>query len=86
LRQKIGLLLKQWQAVRRENERLQKENALLREQERAYQETIAHLDHQVEAFQATDPGPLDEVDKKALERKISGYIKEIDRCIALLTE
>jgi FtsZ-binding cell division protein ZapB len=86
LRQKIGLLLRQWQSLRKENERLQKENALLRQQESAYQETIARLDHQVEALKVAGPDALSDTDKKGLEKKINGYIREIDRCIALLTE
>lgn len=86
LRQKIGVLLRQWQTLRKENERLQKENAGLRQQEIAYQETIARLDHQVEALRVSDPDTMSEADKKGLEKKINGYIREIDRCIALLTE
>lgn len=86
LRQKIGVLLKQWQLLRKENDRLQRENAQLRGQEAAYQETIARLDHQVEAMKVGDPDSLSESDKKGLEKKINGYIREIDRCIALLTE
>ncbi|TDX00217.1 hypothetical protein [Dinghuibacter silviterrae] len=86
LRQKIGLLLRQWQTLRKDNERLQKENTLLRQQELAYQETIARLDHQVEALKVSGTDVLSETDKKGLEKKINGYIREIDRCIALLTE
>jgi FtsZ-binding cell division protein ZapB len=87
LRQKIGVLLRQWQTLRKENERLQRENATLRQQETAYQETIARLDHQVEALQVTGPdASLSVEDKKGLEKTINGYIREIDRCIALLTE
>jgi hypothetical protein len=31
-------------------------------------------------------GGLGAEDKKAMEKQINGYIREIDRCIALLTE
>jgi hypothetical protein len=86
LRQKIGVLLKLWQTLRKENERLQKENALLHQQEDAYQETIARLDQQVEALRLTGTTALSETERKSMEKTIAGYVREIDRCIALLTE
>jgi FtsZ-binding cell division protein ZapB len=86
LRQKIGVLLKLWQTLRKENERLQKENALLRQQEDAYQDTIARLDQQVEALRLTGTTALSEPERKSMEKTITGYVREIDRCIALLTE
>jgi len=39
----------------------------------------------VEVLKVTS-GSLGEEDKKAMEKQINGYIREIDRCIALLTE
>jgi hypothetical protein len=34
----------------------------------------------------TSSGKMDEPDKKAFEKKINQYIKEIDKCIGLLSE
>jgi predicted nucleic acid-binding Zn-ribbon protein len=86
IQQKLHLLLRQWTALRREFDKLQKENALLREQETAHRETITQLNRQVEVLQVTATTTLSETDKKAMEKKINSYIREIDRCIALLTE
>jgi uncharacterized coiled-coil DUF342 family protein len=85
IQQKLQLLLRQWHAMKKENERLQKETAQLRQHESVYRETIAQLSRQVEVLQVTSGG-LGEEDKKAMEKQINGYIREIDRCIALLTE
>lgn len=85
IQQKLQLLLRQWQTLRKENERLQKELAGSRQQESVYKETIAQLTRQVEVMKVT-AGGLGEEDKKSMEKQINGYIREIDRCIALLTE
>jgi hypothetical protein len=85
IQQKLHLLLRQWNALRREFDKLQKENALLRQQAAGFQETISQLNRQVEVMQVT-ASTLTESDKKAMEKKINSYIREIDRCIALLTE
>jgi uncharacterized protein YoxC len=85
IRQKVGVLLKQSQGLRRENEKLLRENAQLRSQEKGYLETINHLTRQVEALQVTATD-LSDSDKKVMEKKIGAYIKEIDRCITLLSE
>ena len=85
IQQKLQLLIRQWQSVRKENEKLQRENTQLKQQEAVYRETIGKLSRQVEVLQVTSGG-LGEEDKKAMEKQINGYIREIDRCIALLTE
>jgi phage-related minor tail protein len=85
IQQKLQLLLRQWYSLRKENERLQKETAQLRQQESVHRETIGQLSRQVEVLKVTSGG-LGAEDKKAMEKQINGYIREIDRCIALLTE
>lgn len=81
----MAVLLRQGQALRRENEKLLKENAQLRNQEANFLDTIERLNHQVEALKlrAVD---LSDPDRKAFEKTINTYIREIDRCIALLAE
>lgn len=85
IRQKMGVLLRQGLALRRENEKLLKENIQLRNQEATYLDTIERLSHRVEALKLTAVD-LSDPDKKAFEKTINAYIREIDRCIALLTE
>lgn len=85
IQDKLQQLLKQ-QAL------LQKENAELKsllentEQEKLRQaKTADDLRQQVEILKITS-GSWDETDKKEFEKRINGFVKEIDRCIALLSE
>lgn len=80
------------QQVLKQNISLQKENTKLKEaQEKStghslvYQQKIEDLKQQVEILKITS-GSWDEGDKKEFEKRINTYIKEIDRCIALLSE
>lgn len=72
--------------------RLEKENAALKEElekiaskETDLQNKLATLELQVELSKAAS-STLDEKEKKNLEKKINGYIKEIDQCIAFLKQ
>ena len=51
----------------------------------ANQQTIEDLKQQVDVLKITS-GDWDQSDKKDFEKRINSYIKEIDRCIALLSE
>ena len=82
---KLQQLLKQYLFLQKENERLQesvKELKLAKEQET---EQIARLQQQVSILK-TSIGQMTETDKKIFEKQINQYIKEIDKCIGLLSE
>ena len=71
---------------------LQKENSLLKADLQdanklvaAQQETMDTLKQQVEVLKYTH-GELNGVEKKEFEKKINTYLKEIDRCITLLSQ
>jgi len=81
----LQLLIRQLNALRKENDKLQKEAAQWKQQEVVHRENIRQLTRHVEVLKVTS-GSLGEEDKKAMEKQINGYIREIDRCIALLTE
>ena len=54
-----------------------------------YDRTLALVDKALEEQQyilKSAAGELNNTDKKAFEQTISKYIKEIDKCIALLSE
>jgi len=85
VQQKLQLLIRQLNALRKENDKLQKEAAQWKQQEVVHRENIRQLTRHVEVLKVTS-GSLGEEDKKAMEKQINGYIREIDRCIALLTE
>jgi hypothetical protein len=83
--EKIGLLLKQHVALQKENERLRDDlkkmlvryEDLTREAEKSRQ--------QADVSKLSGRG-LDESDKKMLEKRLNQYVREIDKCIALLQE
>jgi len=69
---------------------IQKENELLVKESRVKQELITDLKHKNEQLEmklnlrVASNATQDEASKVALEKRLSEYIKEIDRCIALL--
>ena len=80
---KLSLLLSRIKTEKKENERLKKE---LEEKTRDWEEQkkkAEQLSLQLELSSATDNGES-QSNKAALEKRINEYIKEIDRCIALL--
>ena len=85
IQDKLQQLLKQYAVLQKENSRMKEllqrdtKNSLVNQQH------IDDLKQQVEVLKITS-GNWDETDKKEFEKRINSYIKEIDRCIALLSE
>jgi hypothetical protein len=82
---KLQQAAQRYQQLQKENEQLSKEVQLLREKDKARQIRIDELEMKVTALQ-TVTGQLAETDKREVEKRINRYIREIDRCIALLSE
>lgn len=85
-------VLEKAQGVLRRSKSLQQENERLR---RTLQETTEKLQQAQEQVQLLrtqldviklNAAELNTADKKEIEKKLNGYLKEIDRCIALLSE
>jgi len=85
MNEKLQQLLKQYHSVQKENERLRNEfqqmtsrfNAASVESEKWHQQTeILKLSKE----------QMNDTEKKAFEKRLNQYVKEIDRCIALLNE
>ena len=85
IREKLQQLLKQQMFLQKENQRLKDELEKCNRQTAVHQQTIENLKQQVEVLKISS-GDWDENDKKEFEKRINGYIKEIDRCITLLSE
>jgi seryl-tRNA synthetase len=85
LNEKLQRLLKQQERVQKENERLRAE---LQQAKEAEQQVKAELDTALQqvAILKYAAGELSERDKKEFEKKINQYIREIDRCIAHLSQ
>jgi chromosome segregation ATPase len=85
IQEKLERLLKQYNDLQKENNVLKKEIERSSRQATVNQQTIETLKQQVEVLKISS-GNWDENDKKEFEKRINHYIKEIDRCIALLSE
>lgn len=82
---KLQQLVHQHQLLQKENERLKKNIGLLHEKEETHLKKIEALELKVAALKAAT-GRLDEAEKKELDKRLGLYIREIDRCIAMLSE
>ena len=83
IQEKLQLLLRQRDLLLKENGKLKEE---LRQREREKGDQIVKLDQlqqQVEILKVTKTA-MSEEEKRALEKKLGQYIREIDRCITLL--
>jgi hypothetical protein len=85
IQDKLQQVLKDHSALQKENLRLKEELDKNRTQSFVNQQTIEDLKQQVDVLKITS-GDWDPNDKKEFEKRINSYIKEIDRCIALLSE
>ncbi len=85
LNQKLQQLLKQYLFLRKENEKLRLTVANLQTARELETEKISKLEQQVSILKSSI-GQMKEPDKKIFEKQINQYIKEIDKCIGLLSE
>lgn len=83
--EKLQELVKRHEQLRKENERLRSELLPAKEREMNFLEQIANLEQKVMVLKA-GTGKLDEAEKKELDKKLHTYLKEIDRCISMLSE
>lgn len=82
---KLQELVKKYEYLKKENERLKAELVPAKEREVGFMEQIASLDQKIMVLKAGS-GKMEEADKKELDKRLHTYIKEIDRCISMLSE
>lgn len=85
IQDKLQQLLKQQATLAKENHRLRDELEKSKSQSGQHEMNIEVLKQQVQVLKA-GAGDMTPADKKEFEKRINGYLKEIDRCIALLSE
>lgn len=83
--QKIQVLLGKYELCVKENEKLRKENEQLKLARDHQLNQIRELEQKVAVLKSL-AGRIEDGEKKELERRINGYLKEIDRCISLLSQ
>ena len=83
IQDKLQQLLKQYSFLQKENNQLKDELDKSKQQTILQQQNINTLKQQVDVLKL-NAGEMGEADKKEFEKRINAYIKEIDKCIALL--
>ena len=84
IQEKLQQLIRQNAAVQKENQSLKDSLAEAKQQAAQASAAAEGLQHQLDAKKYSQ-AMMDPEEKKAFEKKIKGYIKEIDNCIALLS-
>jgi len=85
IQEKLAALQRQQQQLQRDNDRLQAQLNIYQEKDQLLQQRSGELERQLELARATRP-QMTEKDRQALEKRINQYLKDIDKCIALLKE
>ncbi len=82
---KLQQLLKNYQLLQKENK---KQSDLIKELQQAKEkdsQNITTLQEKISILKAAT-GKMNEADKKIFEKNINQYIREIDKCIGILSE
>ena len=82
---KLQQLLKNYQLLQKENERQSKLIDSMQQSKDKDMQQINELQEKIGILKAAS-GQMNEADKKEFEKNISKYIREIDKCIGLLSE
>jgi len=85
IQEKLAALQRQQLQLQRDNDRLQAQLNIYQEKDQLLQQRSGELERQLELARATRP-QMTEKDRQALEKRINQYLKDIDKCIALLKE
>ena len=85
LNDKLQQLLKQYNRLQKENEKLKEELVLAKNKELETEHKIEEIQQQVSIMKISS-GEMSEKDKKEFEKKINQYILEIDKCISFLSQ
>jgi hypothetical protein len=83
IQEKLQLILKQQILLQKENLRLKKELEKANSSNVEKQDLLQLMQQQVDALKLGS-GSLDQTEKIALGKRIDLYLKEIDKCIAIL--
>jgi chromosome segregation ATPase len=82
---KLQQLLKQYAVLQKENNWLKDELDAAKKEVFHQQETMNTLKQQVDVLKYSN-GEMGEADRKEFEKRINFYVKEIDRCIVMLSQ
>jgi len=84
IQDKVQQLLIQHIALQKENQSLKDELNSIQKEASEFRENSETLKQQVEILKYSN-GEMSDEDKKQFEKRINTYLKEIDRCITMLS-
>lgn len=82
---KLQQLLKQYEALLTENNKQKQTIGALQKKQEEFKNELSEIQQQNLILKAS-AAPLNDADKKELEQKINGYLRNIDKCISLLDQ
>ncbi len=82
---KLQQLLRQYHLLLKENEQLKTSTQALKNRHENDRLQISQLEQQAGILRSA-AGKMNDADKKSFEKHINQYIREIDKCIGLLSE
>jgi chromosome segregation ATPase len=82
---KLQQLLKKQSRLQKENEQLRQELEESRKKRAAYEQHILELEHRITVLKLGS-GDMPEKDRKQFEKTLNHYIREIDKCIAYISQ
>jgi peptidoglycan hydrolase CwlO-like protein len=85
IQDKLQQLLKQQTVLQKENDLLKQEISSFKNETAVHKSNMDELKQQVSILKM-NTAEMNEPDKKEFEKRLNHYIREIDRCIALLSE
>jgi len=85
IQDKLQLLLKQHAILQKENQSLREELGQIKKQVEDFNVSSETLKQQVEILKYNN-GEMDETEKKQFEKRLNSYLKEIERCITMLSQ
>ena len=85
INEKLQEVLKRYSRIQKENDRLKEELLQSKNNETTMHQKIDELHQQLSILKLAS-GELSPKDRKDFERKVSQYVKEIDRCISFLSQ
>ena len=85
LNEKLQQMLRQYNRLQKENERLKEELQLSKNSETEIHQKVEELQQQISILKLSS-GEMNETDKKEFEKKINQYIREVDKCISFLSQ
>ncbi|HLY71956.1 MAG TPA: hypothetical protein VKR53_19615, partial [Puia sp.] len=85
IHEKLQQLLKQYHSLQKENSKLKQEIQEFKSSHSDHAEQLDRLHQRTQILQSSKTA-MSEDEKKAFEKRLNNYVKEIDRCIALLND